>query len=159
MKKKTAALLLALIAGVWLLSRLPNPATDVGRLEPVEAVRLRMNREGILIQTDTGAWGFGSNLAEAVKMLKQARSREVFLETADKLLLLGDPANYPPEIYELFRPGCQLCRVTTEVDLKAAAEYLSVHRASTTLGEYRARGGTPQHLILTEGSGILVPEE
>lgn len=157
MKGKTLGILLALVLGAWILSRLPNPAVDVGRLEPVEVVQLTVTGDEILIRTDTGAWGAGSALADAVEALKRADDREVFLETADKLLLQGDPEKYLPELYELFRPGSQICRTVGEPDLEAAGHYLTIHPASMTLGQLRAEGGSLQTLILEEGRGILVP--
>lgn len=149
--------LLGMLLGAWILSCLPNPAVDVGRLEPAEVVLLTETEHGIRIRTDTGAWGEGETLSDAVQMLKQSRDREVFLETADKLLLQGQLERYLGEICQLFRPETRICRAVGEPDLEAAGRYLSIHPASATLGELRAGEGNLETLILEEGRGILVP--
>lgn len=143
--KKAAGILLALVA-IWGISRLPHPAVDVGKLEPVELVLLERTEQGIRIETESGAKGEGRTLAEAAENLQAGASREIFLETADKLLLRGDLTGYWQEIWELFRPDCRVCRVEQELDLMEAAEYLSVHEPEQTLGKLRSGMGIVQTL-------------
>lgn len=155
--KKTGAALLA-AAALWALSRLPHPATDIGKLDPVSAVLLTRTETGIRVDTEGGAWGEGVTLADAVEQLKRASSKEVFLETADKILISGNMSGYWEEIYVLFRPACQVCRVIGKPDLKEAAAYLTLHPTNQTLGMLRGGLGKREILILSEGRGILVPE-
>lgn len=155
---KKAAAAIAALAALWALSRLPHPATDIGKLEPVSTVLLTRTESGIRVETDSGAWGEGVTLHNAVDQLKTAASKEIFLETADKILLHGDMTGYWEEIFGLFRPSCQLCRVIGQPDLKEAGEYLSLHPTDQTLGTARGGLGKRQILILSEGRGILVTE-
>lgn len=151
---------LAFLAGaaVWFMPRLEHPATDIGRLEPVEAVRLTVTESGVLLETDTGSSGAGKTLEEAAADLKNGAPGEVFLETADKLLITGDLGTNWETVYELFRPGCQVCAVQGEVDLIQAAAYLEVHRSGLNLGQLRGNLGTWSELIMEEGRGRLVPK-
>lgn len=146
------------VAVVWLMPRLAHPAVDIGKLEPVEAVLLTETENGIRLETDTGASGEGKTLAEAVEALREGASGEVFLETADKLLICGDVSAYWQEIYGLFRPACQVCLADEEINLEEATAYLDVHPADQTLA--RIRGGLENWSILTmqEGRGQLVPK-
>lgn len=153
--KKTAWLLIA--AAAWLLGHLPHPAVDIGKLEPVEAVLISETPAGVRLETDTGAWGEGATLEEAVADLNQADSREVFLDTAEKILIRGDVSAYWQEIWEQFRPAAQICRTAGEIDLSEAAEYLTMHPTSMTLGKLRAGAGQMEFVSITEGRGSLAP--
>lgn len=146
------------VAAVWLMPRLSHPAVDIGKLEPVEAVLLIGTKNGIRLETDTGASGEGKTLEEAVEALREGASGEVFLETADKLLISGDVSSYWPEIYGLFRPNSQVCFANANIDLTEAAAYLEMHPAKQTLAQIR--GGLENWSVLTmqEGRGRLVPK-
>ena len=146
------------LAAVWGLPRLSHPAVYIGRLEPVEAVHLTATDSGLRLETDTGASGEGKNLGEAIAALREHDADEVFLETSDKLLITGDVDPYWPEIYEVFRPGCQVCLIAENTDLGEASAYLDTHPTPQTLG--RLRGGLENWMILKmeEGRGQLVPK-
>ena len=148
--KKTGAAVL-LLAAAWGLGRLPHPAVDVGKLEPVELVLIEGTETGIHLKTETGARGTGGNLAEAVEDLRKGASAEVFLESADKILIRGDVERYWPEIWALLRPDCLVCEVKTEIDLASAAEYLSVHPSGQTLGRLLGGLGGMPVLYMKEG--------
>ena len=150
---KKIGLILLIGAAAWLMSRLPHPAVDIGKLEPVEVVLLTATDEGIRLETDTGAWGEGATLKAAVAALKQADSEEVFLDTAEKVLIRGNMTDYWQEIWIQFRPAAQVCLVRDNVDLREAAEYLTMHPTGLTLGKLRAGMGEWQILTITEGRG------
>lgn len=146
------------VAAVWLIPRLSHPAVDIGKLEPVEAVHLIRTEAGIRLETDTGRSGEGRTLAEAEANLREGTAAEVFLETADKLLISGDMSPYWPEIYEQFRLNSQVCFAGEPIELTEAAAYLDTHPAGQTLAQIR--GGLENWSILTiqEGRGRLVPK-
>ena len=152
--KKTLLLLMAGLA-VWIMSRLPHPAVDIGKLEPVELVLLTKTEQNIRVETDTGAWGEGTTLEEAVEHLKQADSKEVFLDTAEKILIRGDLNGCWQEVWTLFRPAAQVCRISGEIELTEAAAYLTMHPAGMTLGKIRAGGGNVEILMIKEGRGSI----
>ena len=151
MNWKKAGWLALILVAVWRLGRLPHPAVDVGKLEPVELVLIEGTEAGIHLETDTGARGTGRNLIEAVEDLQKGASAEVFLESADKILIRGNAERYWPEIWALFRPGCQVCEVKMRIDLTKAAKYLVVHPSGQTLG--RQRGGLGEMPVLCEKEG------
>ena len=152
---KKLGLILLLGAAAWLMNRLPHPAVDIGKLEPVEVVLLSATDRGIRLDTDTGAWGEGATLNAAVADLKQADSGEVFLDTAENVLIRGDMAAYWQEIWAHFRPAAQVCRMEGEMDLQEAADYLTMHPTGLTLGKLRAGLGEWKTLTITEGRGRL----
>lgn len=144
----------ALIAAA-VLSKLNHPATDIGKLEPVEVVQLIAGDGVIRLRTDTGAAGEGTTLAGAVEDLRAGAAGEVFLETADYLLLTGDTAAFGAELDEFFRPASWVCLTGGEPDLETAADYLTVHRPAMTLGKLWAGEKVTQTLILSEEGGRL----
>lgn len=128
--------LLALLA-LTTLVRLPSPATDVGKLEPVSTVQIIASYNGVRIRTDTGAEGVGPNLASAVEDLHADTDAYVFLDTADYLLLTNVPDEMTLRLCDYFRPSCRVCTIRGTPDLSFAAQYLTVHPLQTTLNDLR----------------------
>lgn len=126
--------LIAALAAIGILSRLPHPSRDISKLEPVQAVYLYLEDGQLHIETDTGDHGVGRNLTEATEKMKADSDGEIFLETAEFLIL--EP-NVPirEDFYTLLRPGCRVCFTTEPPDLPAAAKYLSLHTPKTTLAK------------------------
>lgn len=148
----------ALASAVWVLPRLSHPAVDVGKLEPVETVLLRIGENEIVVYTDTGAAGNGRTLKEAWEELRSTAGAEVFPDTASKLLIWGDPAVCRKEILEMFRPSCLVCRAEGWIDPESATRYLSVHKPRLNLNRLRAGEEDWQTLKMEEGRGWLEPE-
>lgn len=147
-----------LAAVLWGLPRLPHPAVDIGKLEPVEAVLLEIGKTGIRLETDTGAVGYGATLDEAIMDLRRSAATEVFLDSAGKLVLMGDADLYWTEILERFRPSCRVCKGEGELDLEEAARYLSVHEPALNLNGVRAGCVNWEVLRMSGGRGSLEPE-
>ena len=129
--------LTATLLAVAVLSRRPHPARDVAKLEPVQAVYVYMDGAELSIETDTGARGTGKNLTEAAAVMKDNASAELFLDTAEFLLL--DP-NVPitGEFHTLLRPTCKVTFTTAPPDLQAISVYLTIHPPENTLSDLRA---------------------
>ena len=145
---------IALLAAAVLLPKLGTPAVDVGRLEPVQTVQVIGSETGVQLRTDTGAAGSGATLSDAVAALRSAAPKEVFLDTADFLLLWGE---MPPteELLRIFRPACGICRADPGTDPAAASAYLRQHPPVRTLGAYDAGLPEVEELIIREGGGTL----
>ena len=130
--------LISALAVVGILSRLPHPARDIAKLEPVRAVYLYMERGRLCIETDTGDSGSGADLTEATADLRSRADGEIFLDTAE-FLLLSPEVVISPDFYTHLRPGCKVCYTDTIPDLEAATEYLAAHPPETTLAHLRAQ--------------------
>ena len=148
--------LVAAVVAVWFLGKLSHPAVDIGKLEPVEAVRLVRTQGGIILETDSGATGRGGTLKAAVADLRRGIGAEVFLETADKLILVGNMDGYWGGILTEFRPTCQICYGNMDMDLKEAARYLEIHPAKQTIGGIRGGSKGIPLLNMNDGRGELV---
>ena len=113
------------------------PGTDVARLEPVEAVQICREEGRTVIRTDTGQWGKGKSLKEALEDMKQTASKEVFLETAVWLMI--DPASVEDltELETMIRPNCRLCLYTGRDELSEAAAFLNQQKLTFLLRQWR----------------------
>ena len=131
-------LLTALLITVAILSHRPHPARDVAKLEPVQVVYVYSNGGNLCIETDTGARGTGKTLTEAADHMKASASGEIFLETAE-FLLLAPMIQVTEEFHTLLRPTCMVTRAETMPDLQVVSDYLTIHTPPITLSELRAQ--------------------
>ena len=130
--------LISALAAVGILSRLPHPSRDIAALQPVQVVYLYMEKGRLCIETDTGASGSGADLTEAAADLRLQADGEIFLDTAEYLILTPEVV-ITPDFYDLLRPGSKVCHTDVPPDLSAAAGYLAVHPPEITLAHLRAR--------------------
>ena len=129
---------LAVLTAVAILSRRPHPARDVARLEPVQAVYIYQKNGTLCIETDTGAAGSGKTLTEAAADLKASASGEIFLDTA-QFLLIDPEVTITADFHTLLRPTCGVTFTHATPDLQAAADYLTIHQPFVTLLELRTK--------------------
>lgn len=142
-------------AALLLLARTKSGGTDIGQLEPVEAVQILTIEDGVRVLTDTGSEGYGGTLQQALENLHSSSTARIFLDTAQYLLV--DREAYLEELYELLRPACRVCLAKEQVDLELAAEYLRIHDRQTSLLQYRAEAVELPVLYSKEGRSQLVP--
>lgn len=129
----------ALLAAIGILSRLPHPAKDITALKPVRAVSIYLDGERLQIETDTGDSGSGVALTDAYEDMKSKADGEIFLDTAEFLILAPD-VSITEDFYEIFRPTCKLVFSDTPPDLETISDYLTIHAPKTTLAQIRAFG-------------------
>ena len=127
----------AILATIGILSRLPHPAKDITALKPVRAVSLSLDGEQLQIETDTGDSGSGATLTDAYGDMKSKADGEIFLDTAEFLILSPD-VPITADFYEIFRPTCKLVIFNTQPDLETISDYLAIHTPKTTLAHMRA---------------------
>ncbi len=126
-----------LLAAACLLSRLPHPAVDVGKLEPVALVSVGWSDGRYHLKTDTGAEGSGETLEQAAESLNASALGAVFLETAEFVLLEPD-VPITEAFCRVLRPTCRACLAEGDLDLEQAAKFLSAHPPKATLNDMRA---------------------
>lgn len=124
---------LVLAAGVS-----PFYASDVGQLQPVEAVSVFIREGSVQVATDTGELGVGNDLPAALRDLHNTSPKHIFLDTAEYLLLSPGTEFLIPRLEEYFRPSCGVCLADGVTDLALAAEFLDAHGDLATLADHRA---------------------
>ena len=145
--------MLALAALVWFA---PVKGTDVGKLLPVELVSLRREGEALLVQTDTGDSGTGSTLDAAMQDLKRSAPGEIFLETADYLVLSMGSREAWTGLPDYFRPGTLVFLMEEPVDPEKTAQYLRARQAGIPLN--RAEQAVRLPIIRTEEGRVELEE-
>ena len=124
------------VAAVAVFSRLPHPARDIADLKPVRAVYIHMEGRTLHIETDTGDFGAGADLTEACADLRTKADGEIFLDTAE-FLILDPEVPITGEIFALLRPDCRVTFTDASPDLEKAAAYLAQHPPILTLARLR----------------------
>lgn len=85
----------------------PDRGTDIGKLLPVELVAVRREEGVFRVETDTGQFGLGNTLEEAMADLRNAAPGVVFFDTADYLLLTRETLT-AEGLSSFFRPGVRV---------------------------------------------------
>lgn len=146
----------AIIVAAALLSGKGTPGADVGKLQPVQVVRVSGGADWVKIETDTGDMGTGSNLEQAFEDMKETSSAEIFLDTAEYLLVSQGRKDLLSEMMTHLRPSCTVCIVDGEPDMEKVGAFLHQHEPQTTLMHYRAGKRELPTLEIREGRMELV---
>lgn len=129
---------------------------DIGKLQPVQVVCMSRSGSEVLLWTDTGQRGSGFTPEEALCDIKSTAPGEIFLDTADYLILTADCVDLLDEMSAIVRPSCSLCLMEGEPDLERVGQFLSVHVPQVTLVKYRAGRMQLQTLKTADGRMSLV---
>ena len=119
-----AALALLLMAGRGM---------DIGRLRPVEVVQLYEKAGLLFLKTDTGDVGWGLTIEQAVEKLKETTPAEIYLDTADYLLLEEGTEECIPVLKMYLKSKTKVVYAPEDIDLEEAAAYLRIHGPSKSL--------------------------
>ena len=143
--------ILLMLLAFWLL---PGQGKDAAELIPVEVVRVAIQDGQVQIETDTGQTGTGGNWAEAVEKLRAGAAGEIFLDTADVLLVGPGAGNILPQLEGDIRPGCGVYQYNGEAMTEDAAAYLRAHPSGTDFLE--ALAGKTVPVLKSEGGELRI---
>lgn len=149
---------LTAVAAVLFLSGAESAGMDIGKLQPVQVVLVAEESGTVLVSADTGEWGSGEDLAQAMKDLQTTSSLEVFLETADYLLISPNCEDLLPSMKDYLRPSCVVCVVEGQPDLMQVGQFLQRKKPKVTLLQYDAGERVLETLFIEEGRMYLVSE-
>lgn len=147
--------------GLWIvllaaLGFAPFRGTDVAKLNPVELIRASKNGGYILVETDGGDFGVGEDAPSAFADLKQKAAGEIFLETADYLLIAPELSDQIFEFGKYLRPACAVCLEYGEADLEKAVAFLKTHKPETSILDIRGGETRYPSLMVWEERMLLV---
>ena len=123
-------ILYIVVLGLLLLG---GRGTDIGQLRPIEVVHLYEKGGHLLLKTDTGDMGWGLTVNQAVEKLKDTTPGEIYLDTADYLLLEEGMEEYIPILKGYLKGKTRVAYASEDVDLEEVAAYLRIHRPSGRL--------------------------
>ena len=145
----------ALGIAVILLGRMEHTGAQINYLEPVETVLITQNNGNIIIETDTGAKGVGSTLEKAIENLHSSTASDIFLDTAQYLLVSSRTEKMISQMTAVIRPAARVCKIRGEVDLAEVTGYLRTHPPKVQLKDLMAEEAKLQTLYYQEGRGQL----
>ena len=145
-------ILYALLLGAAML--LPAEGTDVGELLPVELISIYKEADTVIIDTDTGASGTGETILAAVSDLKATAPGNVFLDTADFLLISDLDDQETEALKGILKPAIRVCETEGRINPERAVEYLRIHKPEQRLDEWTA-AKHPQQLTINNGKLML----
>lgn len=149
------ALTLATLAVAFLGGR-GNTGTEIARLRPVEVLQVERSDGLVCLKTDMGDSGVGEDVKAASEDLLEGAPGEVFLDTAEYLLVDENALELLPELMPYLRPSCMVCLVEGKVDLEQIGAYLQAHPLGRNLAQYRAGEKELEILRVSEGDVELV---
>lgn len=146
----------ALLLGALFLLTPNRSGTDVAKLRPVQALWMTTENGLVILSTDSGDVGIGTNFASALQDMEKSAASQIFYSTTEYLLLTGDALGQIHQAAEYLRLSCVVCLTEGEPVMNQAAQFLEQHHAQTTLQQYRADGRTLPLLRTEEGRMTLV---
>lgn len=148
--------ILGALAAAAVIGSKPSAGTDVGKLQPVQVVCIERADDNVIVWTDTGDQGVGEDFNAAVQDMKNAAIGEIFLETADHVLLSPGSLAQLENAASMLRPSCSVCLFEGELNLEQVGRFLEIHAPERTLMEYRAGLRKLQTLKSIDGRMTLV---
>ena len=127
----------------------PEYSSDVGNLIPVETVLLRLEGNTVVLETDTGHYGIGTGVQEAIVDMKETAEGVLFLDTADYLLLGKESGPWVGELKPYLKGKVLACAMEEKADLKMVTAYLAAHKPEYTIEE--AYEGKPVERLSVAG--------
>ena len=116
---------------------IPVRPTDVGELEPVQAVWLRTENETVILLTDTEDEGTGRTVTEALDDLKQRCKGIVYLDTAQFLLVSENAVDKLAKIEPYLKATVKVCLWEGTGSIADAARYMQAHKLGIRLGRWQ----------------------
>ena len=144
---KQLSVFLAALLGLLLLPR----GTDVAKLAPAQLVRVERDGAEIVIRTDLGNVGRGTNLDAAFEDLKRTTPGVVFLDTAQYLVLDENSVSCLEELSHWVKKTCRVSIGEGIRDLQGASAYLQTHPPRVKIGESKAGCRDLPHLTELNG--------
>ena len=145
----------AVALAVLLINGDNRAGTDVGKLEPAQVILVDAAPGTVSVRTDAGQLGRGEDLAGAVEDMKQTAAGEIFLDTAEYLLITPPALGQLETLSRRLRASCQVCVVGEAENLNAVGAYLSVHKPEVTLGDWR-KGERRLPVLYLEGERMYL---
>jgi hypothetical protein len=137
---------------------LPFAGTDVAKLHPIEVLIVQRNNDILSISTDSGITGFGEDVPQALSDIKLVAAGEVFLETANYVLLSPDCSDVIDSFFAYIRPACQIYLFEGEGDWYQVSKYLESHPSNATLLACKRGEAYVPKIIVQEGEFRLAEQ-
>lgn len=136
---------------------MPVEGRDVGKLQPVEVVKVYIDRRQVVLETDTGDLGAGKTVGEALQNLEDTTVGYVYLDTAQYLLVDPGAEDMVGELSPYLKRGTKICTAAASIDPADAAAYLSSHEPTVRLGDWESSKKTEK--LVQIGNRLLLKKK
>ena len=143
---KRMILYITVLAAVWFA---PVEAANIGSLHPVEVVVIYEEEGEVVLETDTGDLGKGTDSVTALEDLKKTTPGIIYLDTAEYLLIGEEMEDAVEELRPYLKKNIKLCKAEKGMDLTETAAYLTVHGKMPQLGKWK-KGDVLPYLTIEE---------
>ncbi len=121
---KRILIYIVVLVAVWFA---PVEGANVGQLHPVEAVMVTREDRQIVLTTDTGDVGQGTDGLSALENLKATTAGTIYLDTAEYLLLTQGTEDVAQQLRSALKKSVRVCMAEENVDPVTAAKFLDAH--------------------------------
>ena len=128
-----------IVYGVLIAEALLVPTTpqELGKLKPVEVVKLNKEKGEIQIETDTGDTGRGETIELALRELKETTPGTIYLDTAEYVLLPMQAEELLDQLSPHLKQSVRICLWKGEIDMNEVSTYLDAHRPGNEMKHYK----------------------
>ena len=157
MKKLLFVLLAAAVLGG--MGLLPFRSVDAAKLLPVKTVIVTKSGDEYVVDIGAGVQAVGRTLREALDCLREEVTGEVFLPTAEQVIVTDAAEDAVEAVAEetSFRPAAGIYRTPDRhLDVEAVGAYLDSHTSNVTILDVRAAlalGQTPAIPVIRAADG------
>ncbi len=158
---KQMAFWLAFAAVISALGLWPSRACDAAELLPAQVLVVDASKGEVRVEADCGVSGSGRSLDEALEDMKRHAPGELFLDTAEHVVLCQRAWYLLPQAASsrALRPAAKLCRAEGELPgAEQVLAFLQAHPPQMTLARAYAailQGETIQTQLLRQEEGRL----
>ena len=131
---------------------IPTEPQELGKLKAVEVVYVHRDDAGMVIETDTGDYGEGATIEEAIEDLKATTPGTVYLDTAEYLLLSEAEGVWVEQLRCYLKGNVRMCLYRGKVERKETAVYLRAHQPIQCLGTYQE--GTKLQTVVSKNGRL-----
>ena len=121
----------------------PLDRVDVADLEPVRGVFMYTENGKLALKTDTGAYGAGDGVEDALQNLKNASPGIVYLDTAEYVLLSENAIGFISQLTPHIKKSALLCLWDGEGEMEGAIKYAHAHKLGTKICHWKTGDKLP----------------
>ena len=135
----------------------PTTPQELGRLKPVEVIKVDVQGSQIWLQTDTEDTGQGGTVEQALADLRASASGTIYLDTAQYLLVPEGREDLIFQMTPYLKSTVQPCCWEGEVPMEKTARFLDCHSPEYTLKQYKP--GMNLQTLIAENERLRLVEK
>lgn len=131
----------------------------IEEMNPIETIRLSKIEDVILLETDTGEFGAGRTVEEAVKALEETSIGDLFLDSVEFVMVERGTEDILNDLKGIVNSNCKIALDNSNADIQAITEYLRTHVPSESLSDIYHGTDLSSELLEKEGRFFLLKKE